>query len=103
MAETTKVWKYEYDPDKLMPLGDRQAAASAEWKAFIEAMRSGEQFECDETMYYYWLEVLPPVHYSRWAELPNGENIHVSFGFAEGAEEITVFWATRTDGQERYF
>ena len=28
------------------------------WQEFIEAMHSGDKFEIDEEMYFYWLEVL---------------------------------------------
>ena len=67
-----------------------------EWRGgdgeFLEAMHSGNQFECDEEMFYYWLEVLPPVHMGRNVVLPNGDEVRASFGFAEGAEQITVFW-----------
>lgn len=40
-----------------------------------------QKFECDEEVYYYFLEVLPPI-YMRGAE----------FGFAEGREPVTRFW-----------
>jgi hypothetical protein len=75
-----------------------------EWQEFLTAMQSGEPFECDWGMFYYWLEVLPPVHYGRRVTLPNGREIVAAFGFAEGAEEITVFWRERHPGAEdRYF
>ena len=66
---------------------------------FIFAMRSGRTFECDEEMWYYWLEVLPPIHMGRRVVLPNGDEVLASFGFAEGAEEITAFWTLG----KRYF
>ena len=79
MSETkSKVFKYE----------DWQGGNGE----FLKAMQSGDQFECDEEMFYYWLEVLPPVHMRRNVILPNGDQVRASFGFAEGAEEITVFW-----------
>lgn len=62
------------------------------WEAFIKAMRSGQRFECDEDMAYYWLEVLPPVFMGRRVKLPSGELVNAWFGFAEGEEPITVFW-----------
>lgn len=65
------------------------------WNEFIQAMHSGGQFECDEEMYFYWLEVLPPIFmYKNIDYLPGHEGHHmwVDFGFAEGWEPITVFW-----------
>ena len=50
-------------------------------------MQSGEPFECDEAMYYYWLEVLPPRYQ------------HAShFCFGEGADSFRLFWQER-DGR----
>jgi hypothetical protein len=77
-TETRKVHRYD-DTDEA-------------WKEFIEAMHSGESFECDEEMFDYWLEVLPPVLWKRKVKLPNGETVNAAFGFAEGADVITVFW-----------
>ena len=67
--------------------------------AFLQAMHSGEPFECDDEMYYYWLEVLPPRYLKNPVTLPNGSQVRCNFGFAEGEELITAFWQ---DG-ERYF
>ena len=64
----------------------------ADRAAFLAAMHGYEPFEMDEESWYYWLEVLPPVHMGRNVILPNGEKIRAACGFAEGAEEITVFW-----------
>ena len=61
------------------------------WQAFIAAMRSGEIFECDEEMYDYWLEVLPPAWMLRRVTI-HGETILTHFGFAEGAEPVVAFW-----------
>lgn len=74
------------------------------WQAFIDAMCSGERFECDEEMYYYWLEVLPPVFMHREITFLPGHEGHlmrVDFGFAEGAEPVTVFW--RSPDRTRFF
>jgi len=51
------------------------------WAETIKAMDSGEVFECEEAVYWYFLEVLPPI-YQRGTE----------FGFAEGSEPVTKFW-----------
>lgn len=63
------------------------------WKEFIEAMRSGEIFECDQEMWYYWLEVLPPPYMGYHATLPDGSVKRASFGQAEGAERVVAFWS----------
>lgn len=78
-AATHRVFKYD-DP------------TPGAWDEFIKAMHSKEIFECDEEMFNYWLGVLPPVHMARNVVLPNGKEVRASFGFAEGAEEVTVFW-----------
>lgn len=73
-----------------------------EWKEFIEIMNSGERFEVDEEMYYYWLEVLPPIFmYQHIDFLPGheGHKMQVDFGFAEGCEYITVFFRS-PDGKQ---
>ena len=85
------------------------------WKEFIAVMQSGQRFEIDEKMFYYWLEVLPPVFMNREIDYLPGHEVNVrksnvcqveidylpghegrrqrvDFGFAEGAEAITVFW-----------
>ena len=65
------------------------------WGEFMKVMLSGERFEIDEKMFYYWLEVIPPVFMNREINyLPDNEGPQqrVDFGFAEGAEAITVFW-----------
>lgn len=71
----------------------------AAWREFIEVMHSGQPFECDEEMFFYWLEVLPPVLWGGNVTLPNGQRVRASFGFAEGAEPITAFWKDKG----RYF
>ena len=61
-----------------------------QWKAFIKVMRSGQQFEIDKKMYFYWLETHPPIFMNERVNfLPGHEGRVVDFGFAEGAEEIT--------------
>lgn len=68
------------------------------WDAFIRAMNSGEQFECNEEMYYYWLECLPPAFMYRLVEWPDGFKVKAHFGFVEGADYITAFWMTGQRG-----
>lgn len=62
------------------------------WSEFIAAMHSGKPFECDEEMYYYWLECLPPVWMGKVIKLRNGDTVKANFCFAEGAETVTAFW-----------
>jgi hypothetical protein len=67
----------------------------AKWAEFIEAMGSGQRFEVDEEMFDYWMDVLPPVLMNQnILFFPGRKGIPtpVSFGFAEGADYITVFW-----------
>jgi hypothetical protein len=60
-----------------------------EWKDHVERISiPGRIAEISEEQYHYWLEVLPPKYMSRGV-----------FAFAEGAEEIRLFW--RASG--RYF
>lgn len=67
-----------------------------DFKEFFEARKNG--CEIDSEMFYYWLEVLPPV-YMKQRHVIDGKEIYCSFGFAEGWEEITDFWIK----DERYF
>ena len=69
-----------------------------DWTALIAAMHSGEVFEVDEEVWFYWLEVLPPIYMHNNRAI-DGVDRKCSFGFAEGAEQITDFW--REGG--RYF
>ena len=83
----------------------RKSECKAEkWKEFIKAMHSGNEFEVDAEMFDYWLGVLPPVFMGRtitWVPCHEGHPMKVDFGFAEGAESITVFWRS-LDGK-RFF
>lgn len=82
-----------------------------QWTAFLNEMSSGRVFECDDEMYYYWLEVLPPASWGQVITLPDGTRRRTHFGFAEGEETITVFWndlldknlATHGTDERRYF
>jgi hypothetical protein len=79
----------------------RYDCAPSAWKEFIAVMRSGQVFECDEQMYFYWLEVMPPVWLNRSVEV-QGHGTVSTFGFAEGAEPVVIFWheADRFFGQQ---
>ena len=58
-----------------------------EWKATIERLSNpGRIADIDEETFFYFLEVLPPKYQSG----------HF-FAFAEGAEELRLFW--QADGQ----
>lgn len=72
------------------------------WASFIEAMHSGEEIEIDDEIYYYFLEVLPPVFMNRTLPFPDPKHpMRYDFGLAEGAEKIVAFW--RTGSQETGF
>lgn len=76
-----------------------------EWAAALNAMHSGTIFECDQSFFYYWLEVLPPARMGYEATLPDGSTVRAWFGFAEGAEHITAFWMTgsQSDDTARFY
>ena len=87
-----------------MPKIHKYECTTPEWGEFINAMHSGEQFEVDEEMFFYWLEVLPPIFMGEAITyLPGheGHTMRCDFGFAEGAEPITVFW--RDLPNKKYF
>lgn len=72
------------------------------WHLFIQALNSGEKVEMDERLWYYFLEVLPPIFMGEEIDyFPGHEGtptkVKSSFGFAEGCEPIKVFW--REDGR----
>lgn len=67
-----------------------------DFASFISANDRGERAEIDEEMFYYFLEVLPPVYMRRTVKLPDGRSVRAEFGFAEGAEMITAFWKEGT-------
>ena len=70
---------------------------------FCAARDTDRRVEVSEDLWFYFLEVLPPVHMNYQACVQDrcGARINrwVAFGFAEGAELVTAFW--REDG--RYF
>ncbi len=70
------------------------------WGGLMEAMHSGQKIEIDEEVFDYWLEVLPPVYMGKRVTLPGGEVVHATFGFAEGAEQVTAFWTNGPRHQE---
>ena len=61
------------------------------WADFIAARATGAILEIDEEVFYYWLEVLPPVYMNK-DQNAGGKLRRCSFGFAEGAEPVTDFW-----------
>ena len=62
-----------------------------DWEDFIQVMHSGETLEVDEGIFYYFLEVLPPV----WMyQIIKGQKYR--FGFAEGEENIVGFWSVKS-------
>ncbi len=78
---TNKVYKKDGTPE--------------EWREFVKAMHSGEKIEIDSNIYYYFLEVLPPIFMNDWVTFVpgfEGHKMYVDFGFAEGYEKIVLFW-----------
>lgn len=71
-----------------------------DFAAFVTARNAGELCRIDEEMFFYWLEVLPPVYFDQVQRVEiDGVSYlkRCSFGFAEGREFITDFWRN-TDG-----
>jgi len=97
MATATPATDQEPITNAGRPFNASDECAEGEWKNFIEAMHSGRVVEITEENYWYWLEVLPPVFMRREIMLGDGSWKYADFGFAEGAEPITIFW--RKDGR----
>ena len=66
-----------------------------QWKEFIQRLNNYEALVIDESMFYYWLEILPPVYMGE-KQIINIDGVtypkQCSFGFAEGREHIVDFW-----------
>lgn len=81
--------------------GDKTPGA---WDAFIKAMNSGAEVEIDAAMYDYCLEVLPPIFMNRLVPFPDPKTpMRYDFGFAEGAEPVTVFWRAGHGTETRHY
>jgi hypothetical protein len=66
-----------------------------DFKQFVKDNDGSRVLLIDEEMYYYWLEVLPPVYMDAVQPvIIDGVtyNKRCSFGFAEGRETIVDFW-----------
>ena len=64
---------------------------------FVKDNDGSRVLRIDEEMYYYWLEVLPPVYMGEVVPVViDGVtyNRRCTFGFAEGREPITDFWVS---------
>ena len=75
---------------------------------FARDKQSGDMLEVDKELWYYFLEVLPPIHMGYKATVRNAAGdgdmtIHASFGFAEGYEYVTAFWCGTGEAKGRYF
>lgn len=51
-----------------------------------------QKTEISEEVFYYYLEVLPPVFMQKKFTFTDGLTVRALFGFAEGYEPITVYW-----------
>ena len=69
------------------------------WDEMIRQMHSGEQIRISEEVFNYFLDVLPPVFMNRRFNFKDGQSVKESFGFAEGAENVVIFWQ---DGTEHF-
>ena len=81
---TKKIYTYEKD-----------------FNEFVRAINAKEACLIDEEMFYYWLEVLPPIYMNK-KQLVDVDGVKYvkdcSFGFAEGREYIIDFWHTGDKG-----
>ena len=59
---------------------------------FCDALRREERCEIDESMFDYFLDVLPPVFMSRVVKLCEGTSVWAEFGFVEGADVVVAFF-----------
>ena len=68
-------------------------------KEYIAARDRGETCQIDEEMFYYFLDVLPPIYMNRVhiIDTIKGLTRRCSFGFAEGTKPIIDFWRVRSD------
>lgn len=86
METTEKIFTYEND-----------------FQAFNAAMDAGQLCRVDEEMFYYWLEVLPPIYMNKEQIIEiDGAKFKkmCSFGFAEGRDYIIDFWRNKdADGK----
>lgn len=96
-------WK---DSEVKMPEKIKPQYTVENFGKFIVDINRGWQnsgvLEIDEEIFDYFLGVLPPVFTNRKMTLPgdiNGQLHYIDFGFAEGTEEIKLFWHTA----DRYF
>ena len=85
MAEETVVYDFEQDA-----------------AAYLNAVATAQTLEITEGAFYYFLEVLPPA-YMRRTITTNNQPRRVTFGFAEGCERITAFWAEKRGDEVHYF
>jgi hypothetical protein len=71
--------------------------------AWSEALAGGKPIQVSEEVYYYFLEVLPPVHMRKQVTIANGEQHIAAFGFAEGDETPVAFWVRRDESGLTYW
>ena len=83
----------------------KKECTNEEWKGFIEDFNTvGKTLEIDEEMMYYWLEVLPPVFMHKAIPYPDPKHpMRYSFGFAEGTENIHLFYTNLDKDNPRFY
>ena len=68
----------------------------ADFEQYVEDIQERKPLLIDEDMFYYWLEVLPPVYMFQIKTVQIngvGQQKFCSFGFAEGFECVIDFYA----------
>jgi hypothetical protein len=70
-----------------------KSSTREQWRLLHEAWHRGDRLEISHDLYWYYLEVLPPIYMRRAnVHLVSDDRIVADFGFAEGTERITAFW-----------
>ena len=72
----------------------------ADFEQYVEDIQERKPLLIDEDMFYYWLEVLPPVYMFQMKTVQIdgvGHEKFCSFGFAEGFDCVIDFYAKYDD------
>ncbi len=75
-----------------LPTDEGRAPTQDEMRAYLTGAAQPFPFEVTETVWQYFLEVLPPAWMNVTQTLPGRCRQRCDFGFAEGWENVTAFW-----------
>lgn len=74
-----------------------------QWELLIKLLRYGARIRIHESIYNYFLEVLPPKAFKQFLKLANDEIKYIDFGQSEGYEVINAFWSVHTDSGYNFY